>query len=142
MAAYIHNRDRIGGGLSAQLGPLPVAIFSVSRGWRQDRPMSTRQGPSQALPGDVINQCIFVRGICVKKRLFLWPRVMTAAAGYHDPGKHGPEEEEAEGLLSVEGASSESQVSKYFDLHSMYSINSNNIRRTALCWFFSTICWK
>ena len=36
---------------------------------------------------------------------------MKAGAGYHDPGKYGPEEEGAEGLLADEDVTVESLVS-------------------------------
>ena len=52
----------------------------------------------------VNDKCIFLCGLYIKDIfLGLGPQVMKAGAGYHDPGKHGPEEEEAEGLLSDEG---------------------------------------
>ena len=85
--------------------------------------MNTRRGPPEALylqprqddnetQNDnrrlVNNQCIFLRGFYIRERLVLGPRVMKAGAGYHDPGKYGPEEERAEGLLADEDVTVES----------------------------------
>jgi hypothetical protein len=36
---------------------------------------------------------------------------MKAGAGYHDPGKHGPEEEGAEGVLAEDDVTVESLLS-------------------------------
>jgi len=54
------------------------------------------------------NQCVFLRGFYVKDRIFHSGVKLKAAAGYHDPGKHGPEEEGAGVLADDEGVTVES----------------------------------
>ena len=123
MATYFRRNREISAALAAQAAPVAEAKFSLSAGWRTTQPMNTRRGPPQALhlqPRQddneaqddnrtlVNNQCIFLRGFYVKERLVWGPRVMKAGAGYHDPGKYGPEEEGAEGLLADEDVTVES----------------------------------
>jgi hypothetical protein len=73
----------------------------------------------------------------------LGPKVLKAGAGYDDPGKHGPEEEEAEGLLAdvtVESLSPPTQVSPSTF---RYLIDNNFYHRMrAWLWFSSIICWR
>ena len=118
-ATYFRHIRGMSAALGAQVAPVVEAKFSLSAGWTTTQPVITRWGPPQALhqqtrldyegtqnDGETLvnDQCIFLRGLYVKDRfLGLGPQVMKAGAGYHDPGKHGPEEEEAEGLLSDEG---------------------------------------
>ena len=115
MATYFRHNREMSAALGAQVAPVAEAKFSLSAGWRTTQPVHTRQGPprGQQTPLDsegtqndsemlVNNQCIFLRGFYIKERL-LGPQVMKAGAGYHDPGKYGPEEEGAEGVLADEG---------------------------------------
>ena len=115
-ATYFRHNREMSAALGAQAAPVAEAKFSLNAGWRTTQPVHTRQGPrpvhQQTRPDYegtqndsetlVNNQCIFLRGFYVKDRL-LGPRVMKAGAGYHDPGKYGPEEEGAEGVLADEG---------------------------------------
>ena len=102
--------------LGAQVAPVAEARFSLSAGWRATQAVNTRRGPPGVLHQQtrpdyegtrddnetlVNNQCIFLRGFYIKDRLW-GSQVMKAGAGYHDPGKYGPEEEEAEGVLADE----------------------------------------
>ena len=120
-ATYFRHIRETSAALGAQVAPVVEAKFSLSAGWRTTQPVITRWGPPQALHQQtrpdyegtqndsetlVNDQCIFLRGLYVKDRL-LGPQVMKAGAGYHDPGKHGPEEEGAEGVLSDEGVAVE-----------------------------------
>ena len=105
------------------MAPVIDAKFSLSAGWTTTQPVITRWGPPQALhqqtrldyegtqnDGETLvnDQCIFLRGLYIKDRfLGLGPQVMKAGAGYHDPGKHGPEEEGVEGVLSDDGVTVE-----------------------------------
>lgn len=122
-ATYFHHNREMSAALGAQVVPVAEARFSLSAGWRTTQAVNTRRGPPQVLHQQtrlgyeetqndssetlVNNQCIFLRGLYVKERLW-GPRVMKAAAGYHDPGKYGPEEEEAEGVLADNSDSDES----------------------------------
>ena len=123
MAAYFRRSRQINAALTAQAAPVAVANFSLSAGWSTTQPMNTRRGPPQALHLQVRqddneiqndnrtlanNQCIFLRGFYLKERIIWGPRVMKAGAGYHDPGKYGPEEEGVEGLLADEDVTVES----------------------------------
>ena len=130
-ATYFRHIREISGALEAQVAPVVEAKFSLSAGWRTTQTVSTRRGPPQALHQQtrpdyetqndsetlVNNQCIFLRGFYVKDRLWgIGPKAMKAGAGYHDPGKYGPEEEGAEGVLTdesvtVEALSPSTQVS-------------------------------
>ena len=161
MATYFSRNREISAALAAQAAPVAVANFSLSAGWRTTQPMNTRRGPPQALhlqprqddnetQNDnrtlANNQCIFLRGFYVKERLVRGPRVMKAGAGYDDPGKYGPEEEEAEGLLAdvdvtVESLLPSNQVSP---LIFIYLIDSNHFGyRTRASYQFSSItCWR
>ena len=111
-ATYFRSNREISAAVGAQAAPVAEATFSLSAGWRTTQAMNTRRGPPQALRQQprqnndeteddngtpVSNQCVFLRGFYVRERL--WGRhVMKAGAGYHDPGKHSPEEEGAEGV--------------------------------------------
>ena len=101
-ATYIRHNREMSAALRAQVAPVAEAKFSLSAGWRTTQPVRTREGPdSETL---VNNQCIFLRGFYVKERLLgRQVRELKAGAGYHDPGKYGPEEEGAEGVLADEG---------------------------------------
>ena len=117
-ATYFRNIREMSASLEAQVAPVVEAKFSLSTGWRATQPILPRWGPPQALhqqthpdnegtqnDGETLvnDQCIFLRGLYVKDRFWgFGPQVMKAGAGYHDPGKHGPEEEGAE-VLSDEG---------------------------------------
>jgi hypothetical protein len=51
-------------------------------------------------------QCVFVRGYRIRKKYKLWPRVIRAAAGPHDPPHSSNDDSEAEvvhvgGMCSV-----------------------------------------
>jgi hypothetical protein len=116
-ATYFRHNREMSAALGAQVAPVAEAKFSLSAGWRTTQAVNTRRGPPQALHQQtrldyegtqndselesVNNQCIFLRGFYVKDRLW-GPQVMKAGAGYHDPGKYGPEEEGAEGVLADE----------------------------------------
>jgi hypothetical protein len=122
-ATYFRHFREMSAALGAQVAPVVEANFSLSAGWRTTQPVITRWGPPQALhqqtrPNDegtqndsetlVNDQCIFLRGLYVKERfLQLGPKVLKAGAGYHDPGKYGPEEEGVEGVLADEGVAVE-----------------------------------
>ncbi|KAF8816224.1 hypothetical protein BYT27DRAFT_7077737 [Phlegmacium glaucopus] len=110
-ATYCRNNREIalagGGGVAS----VADAHFSLSAGWRVNQPMNTRQGPPQVQEesGPLMNnQCVFLRGFYIKDRFLFGPKVLKAGAGYHDPGKHGPEEEGVEGLLTDEDITVES----------------------------------
>ena len=125
MATYFRENRQISAALAAEAAPVAVANFSLSAGWSTTQPTSihTRQGPPQVLDLQARqdnnetqndnrtlanNQCVFLRGFYLKERLIWGPRVMKAGAGYHDPGKYGPEEEGVEGLLADEVVTVES----------------------------------
>jgi hypothetical protein len=110
-ATYFRHVREMSATLGAQVAPIVEAKFSLSAGWRTTQAVNTRRGPphlgNEGAQDDtssetlVNNQCIFLRGFYVKeRRLRIAPRVMKAGAGYHDPGKYGPEEDEIEGVLS------------------------------------------
>ena len=124
-ATYFRSNRELSATLGAQAPPVAEAKFSLSAGWRTTQ-TNTRQGPPHALhlqprqdndeaQNDnrtlINNQCVFLRGFYIKERLVWVPRVMKAGAGYHDPGKYGPEEEGTEGLLADEDVTVESLVS-------------------------------
>ena len=160
-ATYFRSNREISGALGVQVTPVAEAKFSLSAGWRTTQAMNTRRGPPQALhqqprqdndetvtqnDSEILanNQCIFLRGFYVKDRLW-GPQVMKAGAGYHDPGKHNPDEEEAEGVLTdddvtVESLSPSTQVSPSTLI---YLIDDNFFYRArALCQFSSITCWR
>jgi len=117
------------------VGPVAKARFSLISGWRTTHAINTRRGPPQnfqlhwwftgdfgetqlELDHDTLdnNQCIFLRGFYVKDRLW-GPHTIKAGAGYHDPGKHGPEEGGPEGVfvdddVTLESLSPSMQVSQ------------------------------
>ena len=111
-ATYSRSDRAINATLGAQVAPVAEFKFSLTAGWRTSSAITTRSGPyhppslqdhEETL---VNNQCVFLRGFCVKERFL--GRTLKAAAGYHDPGTHGPEEEGAEGVLSDEDVTVES----------------------------------
>ena len=120
-ATYFRHIREMSAALGTQVAPVVEAKFSLSAGWTTSQPVITRWGPPQALQQTrldegtqndnetpVNDQCIFLRGLYIKDRfLGLGPQVMKAGAGYHDPGKHGPEEEGVEGVLSDESVTVE-----------------------------------
>ena len=123
-ATYFRNNREVSAALGAQVAPVAEAKFSLSAGWRTTQAMNTRRGPPQpqALHQQshqdcdeaqndsetlANNQCIFLRGFYVRDRLW-GPQVIKAGAGYHDPGKYGPDEEGAEGVLADEDVTVES----------------------------------
>ena len=147
-ATYFGHDKGMSATLGAQGAPVAEAKFSLSAGWRTTQAVNTRRGPPQALyqhtrpnyegpqndsETQVNNQCIFLRGFCIKNR-FWEPQVMKVLADYHDPGKYGPEEEEAEGVLANKGVAVEAllpstQVSPLtFDF--VYLIDNNFGSRT------------
>ena len=104
-ATYSGTHQEMSAALGAQVAPLAKAEFSISEGWRAAEGMNIRRGPPQALlnqPNDEgtgneretldNNQCVFIRGLSIKKRLW-GPKVIEAGAGYHDTGRYGPEEQ-------------------------------------------------
>jgi hypothetical protein len=109
------NREIVAQG-GVVVAPAAKVNFSLSTGWSRNRAMETRQGPPNQpnsrfrLPWTrsrppVNNQCVFLRGYHIQERKFLGflgPKILKAGAGYHDPGKHGPDEEGTEGLLADE----------------------------------------
>ena len=120
-ATYFRHSREMSATLGAQVPPVAEAKFSLSAGWRTTQAVNTRRGPPQVLQqqtrsdyegtqndGETLvnNQCIFLRGFYVKERIW-GPRVMKAAAGYHDPGKYGPEEEGTKGVLADNSDSDE-----------------------------------
>ena len=118
-ATHVRNKGQIslgGGGGGASVAN---AHFSLSTGWSRDQSMNTRWGPSEGQEEIgarteplARNQCVFLRGFCAKNRFF-GPKILKAAAGYHDPGKHGPEGEEAGALyddITMESLSPPIQV--------------------------------
>ena len=121
------------------MAPVAVAKFSLSAGWRTTQAMNTRRGPPHAIDQQprqdneetqnhnetlLNNQCVFLRGLYIKDRWL--PRVMKAGAGYHDPGKHGPEEE-GEAVLADEDVIVESLLpsSQVSPLTFRYLIDGN-----------------
>jgi len=111
-ATYSCSNRTVNATLGAQVAPVAEFKFSLSAGWRTSSAITTRPGPYRTPSPQgheetlVNNQCVFLRGFCVKKRIF--GKTLKAAAGYHDPGTHGPEEEGAEGVLSDESVTVES----------------------------------
>jgi hypothetical protein len=114
---YFRSNREVSAALKAEVDPVAKVKFSLSTGWSTTQPMNTRQGPPQASQQQsrqdndetqndsetlANNQCIFLRGLYVKERLRVIPQVIKAAAGYHNPGKYGPDEEEVEGVLGNE----------------------------------------
>jgi len=102
-ATYSGTREEMSAPLGAEVVPLAKAEFSMSAGWRAVEGMNIRRGPPQELlnqPSDEgsqneihtleNNQCIFIRGLSIKERLW-GPKVIEAGADYHDPGRYGPE---------------------------------------------------
>jgi hypothetical protein len=115
-ATYFRHIREMSATLGAQVAPIVEARFSLSAGWRTTQAVNTRRGPPR--PGNegaqidsemlVNNQCIFLRGYYVKERpLGIGPKIIKAGAGYHDPGKYDPEEDEVEGVLSDESVTVE-----------------------------------
>ena len=111
-ATYFRSNRAINATLGAQVAPVAEFKFSLSAGWRTSSAITTRPGPYrppslqdheeiQNLSETLVNnQCVFLRGFCVKERFL--GKTLKAAAGYHDPGTHGPQEEGAEGVLADE----------------------------------------
>ena len=111
-ATYFRSDRAVTATLGAQVAPVAEFKFSLSAGWKTSSSITTRPGPyhppslqdhEEAL---VNNQCVFLRGFCVKNRFL--GKTLKAAAGYDDPGTHSPEEEGAEGVLSDENVTVES----------------------------------
>ena len=111
-ATYFRNNREIGLGGGGGVASVASAYFSLSAGWRTNQVINTRQGPpddqevGETALGD--NQCVFLRGFYVKERFLFGPKVLKAGAGNHDPGEHGPEDEEGRGLLASEDITVES----------------------------------
>ena len=105
-ATYFRSNRAVNATLGAQVAPVAEFKFSLSAGWRTSSAITTHPGPYHPLSLQdheetlVNNQCVFLRGFCVKNRFL--GKTLKAAAGYHDPGTYGPEEEGAEGVLSDE----------------------------------------
>ena len=119
IATYFATHRGTSAALGAQVAPLASAGFSISAGRTALEGMHTRGGPPEALDNqandegsqnesDTLdnNQCVFVRGLSIKERLW-GPKVIKAGAGYHDPGRYGPEEEGAAGVLGGEDSSTQ-----------------------------------
>jgi len=161
-ATYFRSNREISAALGAQVAPVAEAKFSLSAGWSTTQAINTRRGPPLAFrqqPREdndetrndngtlVNNQCVFLRAFYVKERLW-GPQVMKAGAGYHDPGRHDPEEEGAEGVLADDDVTVESlvpstQVSWVSPSTLIYLINDNfGYRVRALCQFSSITCWR
>lgn len=111
-ATYLSSTRTVNAAFGAQVAPVAEFTFSLSAGWRTSSAITTRPGPyhppslqdhEETLAN---NQCVFLRGFSVKDRFMR--KTLKAAAGYHDPGTHGPEEEGAEGVLSNEDVTVES----------------------------------
>ena len=114
MLAYSNN----GANLTSEFttsAPMVASVSAAAWGtWRTEGLVHTNCGPQLCCPPpstqtadltssddddtgivpDEYNQCVFVRYYTVRKRALMFPRVIRAAAGPHDPDVGGPNDEE------------------------------------------------
>ena len=122
MMAYSNDSVSLASEFTTSVPTIAAVSASAWGTWRTEGLIHTNYGPQTCcppsqtqttdltpsgngdteIPPDEYNQCVFVRYYTMRKRALMFPRVMRGAAGPHDLGPGGRDDEE---LLEVEAPS-------------------------------------
>ena len=114
MMAYLNNGTKLKSEFTTSVPMVASASASVWGTWRTEGLVHTNCGPQLCCPPSLIqaadltpsgnsdtgivpdeyNQCVFVRYYTMRKRALMFPTVIRAAAGPHDLGPGGRDDEE------------------------------------------------
>ena len=132
MMAYSNNGDSLRSEFTTSV-PTATSAWGT---WRTEGLVHTNCGPQLCCPPsstqttglasspnddtetgpDEYNQCVFIRYYTIRKRGLVFPRVMRAAAGPHDLGPGGRDDEELPGVEAQSDSDSDSDtVSGFWD---------------------------
>ena len=145
MMAYLNNGDSLRSEFTTSV-PTPASAWGT---WRTEGLVHTNCGPQMCCPpsstqttgptssdnDDVetvpeeYNQCVFIRYYTMRKRGLMFPRVMRAAAGPHDLGPGGHDDEELPEVEAQPDSDSDSDTMSCFgddDRSSVTSMDSES----------------
>jgi hypothetical protein len=127
MMSYFNNGVRLKSEFTASVPGVASASISAWGAWRTEGLVHTNCGPQLCLPpsssqttvltvsggsrtetiSEEYDQCVFVRYYGMRKRPFMAPRIIKAAAGFHDlgPGDRHNEDPPIEAQSDSDGAS-------------------------------------
>ena len=130
MMAYLNNGDSLRSEFTTSV-PTPASAWGT---WRTEGLVHTNCGPQMCCPPssaqiadttrssdddtetvpDEYNQCVFIRYYTMRKRGLMFPRVMRAAAGPHDLGPGGHDDEGMPEVEAQSGSDSDSDTMSGF----------------------------
>ena len=129
MMAYANSGVSLASEFTTSVPMVASASVSAWGTWRTEGLVHTNCGPqlcrppsptatNPAPPGggytdtvpDVYNQCVFVRYYTIRKRALVFPTVMRAAAGPHDLGSGGRDDEALPEVEAQSGSDSDSNT--------------------------------